>query len=149
VKKQEINFVKNFLLNNWKYFLINSKTNLLFIDLMINETTEKYLGTEINGKCWKRYRKNKMFTRGDGKFYADDKMIYFHRLLTNDPISIDIKDITGYSMAKWHSGKWMMGYHVLKVNWQKDGLVLSSGFFLYKNELDIRSLINKLTNKSI
>ena len=116
---------------------------------MINEISGKYLGTEINGKWWKRYRKNKMFTRGDGKFYADDKMIYFYRSLTNDPISIDIKDITGFSIGKWHSGKWMMDYPVLKVNWQKDGLILSSGFFLYKNESDIRSLINKLTNKSI
>ncbi|HSL89206.1 MAG TPA: hypothetical protein VK870_07885 [Ignavibacteriaceae bacterium] len=117
--------------------------------LMINEITGKYLGTEISGKWWKRYRKNKMFVRGDGKFFADNKVIYFHRSLTNDPICIDIKDITGFSVGRWHSGKWMLGYPVLKVNWQKNGLVLSSGFFLYKNESDIRSLINKLTKKRI
>jgi len=119
------------------------------MNLMISAITGKYLGTEINGKWWKRYRKNNMFARGDGKFYADDKTIYFHRLLTNEPISINIKDIKGFSVGKWHSGKWMMGYPVLKINWQKDGLVLSSGFFLYKNESDIRSLINKLTKKRI
>jgi hypothetical protein len=27
---------------------------------MINEISGKYLGTEINGKWWKRYRKNKI-----------------------------------------------------------------------------------------
>ncbi|MBS4032939.1 MAG: hypothetical protein KGZ85_00620 [Ignavibacterium sp.] len=100
-----------------------SKTNLLFMDLMINEISGKYLGTEIKGKWWKRYRRNKMFARGDGKFFADDKIIYFLRLLTREPIYINIEDITGFSV-----GKWLMGYPVLKVNWQKDGLCSAPDF---------------------
>ncbi len=111
---------------------------------LINEVSGNYLGTEINGKWWKRFKKNKMFARGNGKFWADNENIYFHRRLTKEPFLIAFKDITDFSTGKWHSGKWLMGYSALKIIWQKNGLNLSSGFFLSKSDEDIYNLINKL-----
>ena len=114
------------------------------LKLDINEKTGLYLGTEINEKWWKRYKKDKMFARGNGEYWYDNESFYFLRYLTKKPIKIPLKSITEFKIGKWHSGKWCLGYPILKIIWIKDGLKLSSGFLLSKNIDDIEKIISEL-----
>ena len=73
--------------------------------LDINEKTGLYLGTEIDEKWWKRYTKDKMFARGNGKYSYDNEGFYFLRYLTKLPITIPFKNVTEFKIGKWHSGR--------------------------------------------
>ena len=108
----------------------------------MNLTRKKgiYLGTEINEKCWKRYTKDKLFMRGNGTYWYDTKGFYFHRYLTRDPIFIPFHAITDITLGTWHSGRWAYGNYIMKLVWEKDNVVLSSGFVVAKN----RDETNKL-----
>ncbi|MBI4846252.1 MAG: hypothetical protein HY810_07255 [Candidatus Omnitrophica bacterium] len=117
------------------------------LKLDINEKTGLYLGTEIDEKWWKRYTKNKLLARGNGKYWYDDKAFYFLRYLTTEPITISLKDIKEFKFGNWHSGRWCFEYPILKIIWLKDGLKLSSGFLISKNNADIEKIITELKNK--
>ena len=117
------------------------------LKLDVNEKTGLYLGTEINEKWWKRYTKDRLLARGNGKYWYDDESFYFLRYLTKEPISILFKNIKEFKTGKWHSGKWCFGYPVLKIIWLKDRLKLSSGFLISKNNDDIKKIISELKNK--
>jgi hypothetical protein len=114
----------------------------LKIDL--TEKTGAYLGTEINEKWWKRYTKDKMLARGNGKFWFDEDAFYFHRYLIIEPIKIYFKNIKEFKIGSWHAGKWPAGYPILKIIWLKDGLNLSSGFLVSKEKSEVEKLISKL-----
>ena len=115
--------------------------------LDINEKTGLYLGTEIDEKWWKRYKKHKLLARGNGKYWGDDQGFYFLRHLTQEPILIPLKNITKFKIGKWHSGRWCFGYPILKIIWSKDKQKLSSGFLLSKNKDDIKKIIAELNDK--
>ena len=87
-----------------------------------------YFGTEIDGKWWKRYKKQHMFARGKGFYWHDDEAFYFRRLLTKTPMAIPFAQVTGFVTGKWHAGQWAGGRKVLKIEWENDGQRLSSGF---------------------
>ncbi len=109
--------------------------------------TGLYLGTEISEKWWKRYSKNRLLARGNGTFWHDDQAFYFLRYLTREPITIPFKDIVEFKTGKWHAGRWCFGYPILKIIWLRDGLKLSSGFFISKNSEDIEKIISELEAK--
>ncbi len=113
----------------------------------INTKTGLYLGSEIYGKWWKRYTRDNMLARGNGRYWNDEKTFYFLRYLTRDPISIPFEDIKVFKTGKWHSGKWALGHTVLKIVWNKNGLLLSSGFLAAKNKSDTEILISELKNR--
>jgi len=117
------------------------------LKLDINEKTGLYLGAEIDGKWWKRYTKDKLLARGNGKYWHDNECFYFLRYLTKEPITIPLKNITEFKIGKWHSGKWCFGYPVLKIVWLKDELKLSSGFLISKNNDDIKKITSELKSK--
>lgn len=103
-----------------------------------------YLGTEINEKWWKRYTKDKLFMRGNGEYWYDDKGFYFLRNFTKEPIFIPFSEILEIKMGKWHSGRWAYGRPVIKIVWRQDNLKLSSGFIVSKNKEDTIKLVEKL-----
>ena len=113
----------------------------------IDGRTGLYLGTEIDEKWWKRYVKDKMLARGNGTYWYDDSAFYFLRYLTSEPIVIPLKDIQQFKTGKWHSGRWCLGYKVLKIIWKKDGMTLSSGFFISKKDGDIEKIISELKKR--
>jgi len=129
--------------------IVRHKTGEKFMKLKldINEKTGLYLGTEIDEKWWKRYTKDKLLSRGNGKYWDDNETFYFLRYLTKEPITIPFKSITEFKIGNWHSGKWCFGYPVLKITWLKDGLKLSSGFLISKNNEDVEKMISELKNK--
>lgn len=66
------------------------------------------------------------------------------RYLTRNPIFIPFDKIIETKIGKWHGGKWIWGYPILKIIWMKDNLRLSSGFFVSKKEEDVVMLKNIL-----
>lgn len=113
----------------------------------VNEKTGLYLGTEIDEKWWKRYTKDGLLARGNGKYRYDDEAFYFLRHYTREPIAIPLKSIAEFKVGTWHSGKWCFGYPILKIIWSKDGLKLSSGFLISKTNTDVEKIISELRNK--
>lgn len=109
------------------------------------EKTGLYLGTEIDEKWWRRYTKDKMLARGNGKYWHDNDSFFFLRYLTKEPISIAKRNILEFKVGKWHAGKWGAGKPVLKIIWSRDGQRLSSGFLISKSEDEINGLISALT----
>jgi len=114
-----------------------------------NERPGSYLGTEKIGKSWwcRRYTKDKMLARGKGKFWFDERSLYFHRLLTKAPFSIDLESISECETGTWHAGKWAGGKTILKVIWKKDDLMLSSGFLVSNTEEGVLELIEEILKR--
>ncbi len=107
-----------------------------------------YIGTEIDEIWWKRYKQDKMFARGNGKFWFDDKGIYFHRYLTKTPMFIPFNLMQEFKISTWHAGRWSMGIPILKIVWRKNFMLLSSGFIVSKDRNDVIGLINVFRGSS-
>ena len=113
---------------------------------MSKQFTGKYFGTEIDEKWWKRYRQNKMLARGNGTLSYDEQSISFLRLLTKKPIVIEFENIAEIKIGKWHSGQWGAGKPIVKIIWQNDGLLLSSGFSISTESGTIDEFVSDLSN---
>jgi hypothetical protein len=92
-----------------------------------------YLGTVIDEKWWKRYKKDKLFARGNGHYWYDETSFYFLRYLTRVPIQIPRHKIIRFEIGKSHAGRWLFKQKVLKMIWEKDGQLLSSGFIVARD----------------
>jgi hypothetical protein len=114
-----------------------------------NRRTGHYLGTEIEKKWWKRYKADKFFARGNGEYWFDNVAFYFHRYLTKYPIEIPLGKIIELEIGKSHAGRLLFRQRLLKLMWEKDGMILSSGFIVAKNQqeteivmADLQRLLN-------
>ena len=87
-----------------------------------------YLGTEIDGKWWRRHRKNHFLARGLGEWWQDEEGLYFLRYLTKEPIFIPFSLVKAVKTGKWHAGRRAAGKEIVKVFWQSEGQSLCSGF---------------------
>ena len=109
-----------------------------------NRRKGHYLGTEIDEKWWKRYKKDKFFARGNGEYWLDDTAFYFRRYLTKHPIQIPFEKIVEVKIGKSHAGRWLLGSRVLKLIWQKEGMKLTSGFIVSRNHQDTEAVMADL-----
>ena len=103
-----------------------------------------YLGTVIDEKWWKRYKKDKLFARGNGKYWFDETTFYFLRYLTKQPIQIPLRKIIRFEIGKSHAGRWLFRQIVLKIIWEKDGALLSSGFIVARDQQETEKLMAAL-----
>jgi hypothetical protein len=87
-----------------------------------------YAGTVIGGRWWRRYRKRDFFARGSGKYWFEAEAFCFLRTLTANPLCIPYGLIQRIEVGTTHAGRWIWGRPIVKVLWQDDGQVLSSGF---------------------
>jgi hypothetical protein len=87
-----------------------------------------YLGTEVGGKWWRRYRAPGFFARGNGAWWFEEGELRFHRALTKETTRIPLRLVTGVSFGTRHAGQWHAGKPIVKVAWTLDGQQLSSGF---------------------
>lgn len=101
-----------------------------------------YLGTEIDGKWWRRYRRDRMFARGNGTWRQDATALHFKRFFLKS-FAIPFAAVTDVQLGKWHAGRWAAGYPVIKLIWRKDGLCLGSGFVLTRS-LDEAEALRKV-----
>ena len=109
-----------------------------------NRRKGHYLGTEIDEKWWKRYKKDKLFARGNGEYWFDGTALYFRRYLTKHPIVIPFAKIIEMKIGKSHAGRWLLGSRVLKLVWEKDGMKLSSGFIVARNQQETEAVMADL-----
>jgi len=112
-----------------------------------NHRKGHYLGTEIDEKWWKRYRKDKFFARGNGTYWFDDTTFYFHRYVTRHPLQIPFAKIMEVKMGNSHAGRWLIGSPVMKLIWEKDGIKLSSGFAVARNQQETELVIAELKHR--
>jgi len=87
-----------------------------------------YLGTEIDGKWYKRYRHDGLFARGLGDCWIDCDVLRFLRYLTRTPLTIPLRRVHAVELGKWHAGRWVGTKRAIKLIWERDGKQLSSGF---------------------
>lgn len=114
----------------------------------MDQKKSHYLGTEIDEKWWKRYRRDKFFARGSGLYWLDENGLCFRRYLTKRPICIPFERIERIKLGKWHAGRWCGGLLVLKILWHKDGQTLGSGFLVSKSRIDAENLKAELERRS-
>jgi hypothetical protein len=111
---------------------------------VIKKSRGHYLGTEIDKKWWRRYRKDGFLARGLGEYWIENSLLYFHRYLTVNPIVISLCDVCEVKIGKWHSGFWAGGKPVVKILWGKDNRKLSSGFVLSADKKETELLVEKI-----
>ena len=103
-----------------------------------------YLGTEIEGKWWKRYRKGPFFARGNGTFWYNNTAFYFLKYLTRRPLIIPLRTITSFHVGRWHAGRWCAGMPIFKITRVRNGQHLISGFLVTRNREEIQAIISDL-----
>jgi hypothetical protein len=103
-----------------------------------------YLGTEVDEKWYKRYRKDGFFIRGNGEYWFEEDGLYFRRYLTKQPLVVPFHQIRQVKLGSWHAGKWVIAKRVIKLVWEKDGQTLSSGFILARGKADTEMLKSEL-----
>jgi hypothetical protein len=114
----------------------------------VNRARGNYLGTEIDGKWWRRYTGQGWFARGNGDYWYDDEAFYFLRLLASDPIAIPLDEVREVEVGTWHSGRWAGGRPILKVFWRHEGQTLGSGFALAAREDEARQIADDLRRRA-
>ena len=106
-----------------------------------------YLGTEIDEKWWKRYRKNGFFARGYGEYWFDEEAFYFSRYLMMKPLVIPFKGILGFRLGSWHAGRWSAGRPIIKIFWSNLEEDLSSGFVLSRDGEGSLEIIEEIRDR--
>ena len=106
-----------------------------------------YLGTEVDEKWYKRYRKDGFFARGNGEWWFEEDGLHFRRYLTKKALVIPFSLIKQVKLGSWHAGKWVIVKRVIKLVWEKDGQTMSSGFILARNQENTERLKNDLQIK--
>ena len=87
-----------------------------------------YLGTEIDGAWHRRSRKNGLFARGLGEYWIDGDALRFRRYMTRTPFTIPLRRVRAVELGAWHAGRWVVGERAIKLVWEDEGRLLSSGF---------------------
>jgi hypothetical protein len=106
-----------------------------------------YLGTEVEGKWWRRYAEPPFFARGSGTYWYDDRAFYFRRYLTKAPLELMFERLQEIQIGRWHCGRWAGGAPVVKLVWADGDLSLSSGFVLSRSESQTREVIQELERR--
>ena len=106
-----------------------------------------YLGTEIDGKWWKRYTKGGFFVRGAGACWCDDEALYFRRYLMKHPITILFRKVQAVETSTWHAGRWFWGRPIVKLLWEHEGESLGSGFVLSSQKAESQRLLNEIRQR--
>lgn len=103
-----------------------------------------YLGTEMDGKWWRRYRGRGFFARGNGRYWADSETFHFLRRLTRTPLEIPFARVTAVETGTRHAGRWCLGIPIVKIVWEQDGHGLSSGFVVSREPLEVESVVSEI-----
>jgi hypothetical protein len=103
-----------------------------------------YLGTEVSRKWWSRYKESNFLQCGIGDFWFEDHALMFQRYKKEKPIAISYDEIFHIRIGKWHSRRWGSGAPVVKIDWDHEDMVLSSGFIFSRDGLETVGILQKL-----
>jgi len=104
-----------------------------------------YYGTEKRGVWWKRYWRGGWLARGNSEMWANSEGIFFRRYMTKRVMHIPIQDIINITTGSCHAGKWY-GAPVIKIEWEKDGVKLVSGFTVSWSKEETNKWITAINN---
>ena len=96
----------------------------------MDKRSGQYVGTYIDGKWWKPYTGERLYTGGDGEYWYDEDAFYFLRYLPQDLLTIPLEKVSEVRVGRWHCGNWALGSRVVRLFWRHDGRRLISGFVL-------------------
>jgi hypothetical protein len=114
---------------------------------MMEKKAGHYLGTEINERWWRRYGRDGFLARGNGKYWFDEDELCFLRYLTSEPLKISYDEIENISTGTWHAGRWNLGRPIVKLHWERNGMQLSSGFVVGKDQRETEEFIVRLMRR--
>lgn len=103
-----------------------------------------YIGTEIRRSWWSRYRKPEFLPGGFGDFWLSDHAFHFQRFREETPIRIDFDKIQLIRLGKWHARRWCSGAPVVKIDWEHEDTLLSTGFVFSRDGLETLGVMQKL-----
>ena len=110
----------------------------------MEERRGHYLGTEIDGRWYKRYRQDGLFARGLGDYWIEGDVLRFRRYLTREPLSISLRRVQSVEIGNWHAGRWVGAKRAIKLIWDNQGKVLSSGFVFTKTAAEAEKQAGEL-----
>lgn len=102
-----------------------------------------YLGTVVDGRWWKRWRRDGLFARGNGEWWMEGRVLCFRRLWTRTPIRIELGRVVAVETGAWHAGKWAGGRTVIKLVWEDEGSRLTAGFVLAADRQEVLDLAKR------
>jgi len=114
---------------------------------MAEKRAGHYVGTEIDERWWRRYSENGFLARGNGTYWFGRDGLNFHRYLTSEPLVIPYSQIENISTGTWHAGRWNLGWPIVKLHWERNGLRLSSGFVVAKDQAETEEFIVELMHR--
>jgi hypothetical protein len=106
-----------------------------------------YLGTEIDGKWWRRYRGRGFFSRGSGRYWSDAEAFRFLRHLTRAPLEIPFARVSAVEIGTRHAGRWTAGIPIVKIVWEEDGHRLSSGFVVSSERAHVDNVVSEIRSR--
>lgn len=110
----------------------------------MEERRGHYLGTEIDGRWYKRYRQDGLFARGLGDYWIEGDVLRFRRYLTREPLSIPLRRVQSVELGRWHAGRWVGAERAIKLVWEDEGKRLSSGFVFTKTAAEAEKQAGEL-----
>lgn len=118
---------------------------------MIGQSWARYAGTEIHRKgkgigLARVYIKDKFWIRGNGKIELRDDGINFKRYGVRQPIFIPYDKIKDVAFGRWHARGWQM-WTVIKIIWQKDEDLLSTGFVVSRHKKKTEKFASKIKER--
>lgn len=87
-----------------------------------------YLGTRVEHKWWWRYTQGGFLTRGKGKYWIKDGLLFFQHHNSQQTISLPLHKLSEIKICP--CGGQTGGIPIIKLVWEKDGRWLSSSFAL-------------------
>ncbi|MGD2163726.1 MAG: hypothetical protein PVG04_11570 [Anaerolineales bacterium] len=114
---------------------------------MIDKQAGHYLGTEINESWWRRYSDDGFLARGNGEYWFEEQGLCFLRYLTLQPLFIPYAKVENITTGTWHAGRWNLGRPIVKLHWEQDGIQLSSGFVVGKDQRETEQFIVSLMRR--
>jgi hypothetical protein len=106
-----------------------------------------YVGTELDGKWWRRYRGRGFFARGNGRYWTDSEAFRFLRYLTRTPLEIPFARVSAVETGTRHAGRWCMGAPIVKIVWEEDGHRLSSGFVVSREQAGVDNVVLEMRSR--
>jgi hypothetical protein len=107
-----------------------SQESHLLLPVVVVLKKSNYVGTEVGGAWWKRYRGTGFFSRGNGEFTLDESGITFRKLLTKTPLEIRWDEMTGADLGRRHAGRYLGGHPILEVGFARHHQDLTADFYL-------------------
>ena len=104
----------------------------------------QYLGTEIDHKWWRRYRKGGFSTRGVGEYWIKDGSLFFQHRARQNPICLPLQNIVEIVLCPCKQRFRTGNKPIVRLTWQKGDRWLSSGFALSEGIVEASGLLASL-----